>query len=146
MTTLGLPQWFVWASASAVFAALTAIFAKLGLKNIDSDYATFIRTLIILVALACFLSYTGKWQDPSSLSMQNWMFLVLSGLATGASWLAYFKALQLGNASQVAPVDKFSVVLVTVFAVVFLAERPSEREWIGIGLISLGVLTLAWRR
>ena len=78
--------------------------------------------------------------------MQNWVFLVLSGLATGASWLAYFKALQLGNASQVAPVDKFSVVLVTVFAVVFLAERPSEREWIGIGLISLGVLTLAWRR
>ena len=98
MTTLGLPQWFVWASASAVFAALTAIFAKLGLKNIDSDYATFIRTLIILVALACFLSYTGKWQNPSNLSAQNWIFLVLSGLATGASWLAYFKALQLGDA------------------------------------------------
>ena len=146
MTTLGLPQWFTWAAASAVFAALTAIFAKLGLKNIDSDYATFIRTLIILVALAIFLSYTGKWQHPNTLSSQNWIFLVLSGLATGASWLAYFKALQLGNASQVAPVDKFSVVLVTLFAVVFLAERPSVREWLGIGLISLGVLTLAWRR
>ena len=138
--------WLYWALASAFFAALTAIFAKAGLQGIDSDFATFIRTLVIIAALVLFLSYTGKWQGIGSFSAKNWIFLVLSGLATGASWLAYFKALQLGDASQVAPVDKFSVVLVTVFAVVFLAERPSEREWIGIGLISLGVLTLAWRR
>lgn len=141
-----LPQWFLWAFAAAVFAALTAIFAKMGLKNIDSDYATFIRTMVILFALSAFLSYTGKWQDPMTLSYKNWIFLVLSGLATGASWLAYFKALQIGNATQVAPVDKFSVVLTTVFAVVFLAERPTAREWLGIALISTGVLVLALRR
>lgn len=141
-----LPQWFLWAFAAAVFAALTAIFAKLGLKNIDSDYATFIRTVVILFALSAFLSYTGKWQDPMTLSYKNWIFLVLSGLATGASWLAYFKALQIGNATQVAPVDKFSVVLTTVFAVIFLAERPTAREWLGIALISTGVLVLALRR
>ena len=146
MTSLGLPQWFVWASASAVFAALTAIFAKLGLKNIDSDYATFIRTLIILVALTCFLSYSGKWQDPSSLTAQNWTFLVLSGLATGASWLAYFKALQMGEAYQVAPVDKLSLVLVAVLAVVFLGERPNLREWLGLAMISGGVWVLAFKR
>lgn len=141
-----LPQWFLWAFAAAVFAALTAIFAKMGLKNIDSDYATFIRTVVILFALSAFLSYTGKWQDPMTLSYKNWIFLVLSGLATGASWLAYFKALQIGNATQVAPVDKFSVVLTTVFAVIFLAERPTAREWLGIALISIGVLVLALRR
>ena len=141
-----LPQWFLWAFAAAVFAALTAIFAKMGLKNIDSDYATFIRTVVILFALSAFLSYTGKWQNPMTLSYKNWIFLVLSGLATGASWLAYFKALQIGNATQVAPVDKFSVVLTTVFAVIFLAERPTAREWLGIALISTGVLVLALRR
>ena len=146
MTFSALPQWFIWAFAAAVFAALTAIFAKMGLKNIDSDYATFIRTVVILFALSAFLSYTGKWQDPMTLSYKNWIFLVLSGLATGASWLAYFKALQIGNATQVAPVDKFSVVLTTVFAVVFLAERPTAREWLGIALISTGVLVLALRR
>ena len=140
------PQWFIWALAAAVFAALTAIFAKLGLKNIDSDYATFIRTVVILLALAAFLTYTGKWQDPTTLSYKNWIFLVLSGLATGASWLAYFKALQMGNATQVAPVDKFSIVLTTVFAVIFLAERTTAREWLGIAFICTGVLVLAFRR
>ena len=146
MTFSALPQWFIWAFAAAVFAALTAIFAKMGLKNIDSDYATFIRTVVILFALVAFLTYTGKWQDPATLSHKNWIFLVLSGLATGASWLAYFKALQMGNATQVAPVDKFSVVLTTVFAVVFLDERPTAREWLGVALISAGVLVLAFKR
>ncbi|MBQ7626910.1 MAG: EamA family transporter [Rhodocyclaceae bacterium] len=146
MTLPTLPQWFLWALAAAIFAALTAIFAKLGLENVDSDFATFIRTVVILLALSAFLSYTGKWQNPAALSDKNWIFLVLSGLATGASWLAYFKALQLGNASQVAPVDKFSVVLTTLFAVIFLAERPSPREWLGIFLIGAGVLILALRR
>lgn len=138
--------WFFWAIASALFAALTAIFAKVGLQGVDSDFATFIRTLVILAALVLFLSYAGKWQDPAQLSAKNWLFLGLSGLATGASWLAYFKALQLGEASQVAPVDKFSIVLVVLMAVVFLKERPSAQEWLGIALIAGGVMVLALKR
>lgn len=138
--------WLLWALASALFAALTAIFAKLGLNGIDSDFATFIRTIVILVALALFLSYAQKWQPLHTLSAKNWLFLILSGLATGASWLAYFKALQMGNASQVAPIDKFSIVLVTFFAFIFLGERPDKQDWLGILLITLGVLTLAFKR
>lgn len=138
--------WFFWALASAFFAALTAIFAKVGLDGIDSDFATFIRTLVIALALAAFLSYAGKWQGVSGFTARHWCFLVLSGLATGASWLAYFKALQLGHVSQVAPVDKFSLVLVAVLAVAFLGERPSPREWLGLGLVTAGVLVLAIRR
>ena len=141
-----MPIWFYWAAASAVFAALTAIFAKLGLQGINSDFATFIRTIVIVVALVAFLSYTKKWQPLSSLTGKNWLFLILSGLATGASWVAYFKALQLGNASQVAPIDKFSLVLVTIFAVIFLGERPNSQEWFGIGLLAAVVLVLAFKR
>lgn len=141
-----MPIWFYWAAASAVFAALTAIFAKVGLQGINSDFATFIRTIVIMVALVAFLSYTKKWQPLSSLTGKNWLFLILSGLATGASWVAYFKALQLGNASQVAPIDKFSLVLVTIFAVIFLDERPNSQEWLGIGLVAAGVLVLAFKR
>lgn len=139
-------QWLYWALASAVFASLTAIFAKVGLQGVDSDFATFIRTVVIILALILFLTYTSKWQPLSSLSSKNWLFLVLSGLATGASWLAYFKALQMGNASQVAPIDKFSLVLVAIFAVIFLGERPSNQDWLGIGLVTAGVLTLALKR
>lgn len=138
--------WFYWALASAFFAALTAIFAKAGLQGIDSDFATFIRTLVIIAVLALFLTYTGKWQGVESFTGRNWTFLILSGLATGASWLAYFKALQMGNASQVAPVDKLSLVLVALMAVVFLDERPSTQEWVGLGLVTAGVLTLAIKR
>ena len=122
-------SWFYWAAASAVFAAMTAIFAKLGLQGVDSDFATFIRTLVIVAALMLFLTYANKWQPLGSLTGRNWLFLVLSGLATGASWLAYFKALQLGKASQVAPVDKFSLVLVALFAVWFLGEKAGD--WFG---------------
>ena len=129
-----------------LFAALTAIFAKAGLQGIDSDFATFIRTLVIIAALVLFLSYTGKWQGIGSFSAKNWIFLVLSGLATGASWLAYFKALQMGEAYQVAPVDKLSLVLVAVLAVVFLGERPNLREWLGLAMISGGVWVLAFKR
>ena len=139
-------EWLYWAIASAFFAALTAIFAKVGLNGIDSDFATFIRTLVIIAALALFLTYTHKWQPLGSLNGRNWLFLILSGLATGLSWLAYFKAFQMGNASQVAPIDKFSLVLVTIFAVIFLGERPSGQDWVGIGLVAAGVLTLAFKR
>lgn len=138
--------WFYWALASAFFAALTAVFAKIGLQGIDSDFATFIRTIVIIAALALFLTYAGKWQDISGFSGKNWTFLILSGLATGASWLAYFKALQMGEASKVAPVDKFSIVLVALMAVLFLKERPSAQEWLGIGLVAAGVLVLALRK
>ncbi len=138
--------WLIWAIVSAVFAALTAIFAKMGLQGINSDFATFIRTWVIIAALALFLTYTKKWQPLDSLSTKNWIFLILSGLATGASWLAYFKALQMGNASQVAPIDKMSVVLVAIFAMLFLGEKPSHQDWLGIGLVASGVLILALKR
>lgn len=139
-------HWLPWALASACFAALTAIFAKIGLEGINSDFATFIRTLVIVAALMLFLSYSGQWQSVARFTARNWIFLILSGLATGASWLAYFKALQMGAASQVAPVDKLSLVLVTLLAVLFLGERPSAQEWGGIGLITAGVLLLALKR
>jgi len=139
-------SWFLWAALSAVFAALTAIFAKIGIHGVDSDLATLVRTVIILVILGAFVWFTGKWSNPLQLSPRTLLFLALSALATGASWVCYFRALQLGNASQVAPVDKFSLVLVAIFAVAFLGERPSLREWAGIGMVAAGVLTLAFKR
>jgi transporter family protein len=138
--------WFYWALLSAVFAALTAIFAKIGIKGVDSDLATLVRTSIILVVLSAFVVYAGKWSNPLELSGKTWLFLGLSGLATGASWVCYFRALQIGEASKVAPVDKLSLVLVAVFAVAFLGERPSLREWTGIAMVAGGVLLLAFKR
>lgn len=139
-------SWFAWAILSAVFAALTAVFAKVGLQAVDSDLATLIRTGVIIVALAGFVWVTGKWRNPSELGSKTWLFLTLSGLATGASWVCYFRALKLGEASKVAPVDKFSLVLVAIFAYLFLAERPSMREWIGIAMVGAGVVILALKR
>ena len=138
--------WFFWALASAVFAALTAIFAKIGIEGVDSDLATLIRTAVIIVVLAAFVGAAGKWSNPLQLSARTWAFLVLSGLATGASWVCYFRALKIGNASQVAPIDKLSLVLVAVFAFAFLGERPSLREWCGIALVGAGVVVLALKR
>lgn len=138
--------WFHWALLSAAFAALTAIFAKVGIRGIDSDLATLIRTAFIIVVLSMFVAYTGKWTNPFQLSAKTWGFLGLSGLATGASWVCYFRALQIGDASKVAPVDKLSVVLVAIFAFTFLGERPSIRDWFGIGMIAGGVVLLALRR
>ena len=106
-----LQVWFYWALLSAGFAALTAIFAKIGLEGVDSDFATLIRTFVIILVLAWFVYYTGKWSDPFALRPKTWSFLTLSGLATGASWVCYFRALKVGEASKVAPVDKLSVVL-----------------------------------
>lgn len=138
--------WFYWALLSAVFAALTAIFAKVGIHGVDSDLATLIRTAIIIVVLSAFVAYTGKWANPLELSPKTWLFLGLSGLATGASWVCYFRALKIGDASKVAPVDKLSLVLVAVFAFTFLGERPSLREWSGIAMVAGGVLLLALKR
>ena len=139
-------NWFYWALLSAVFAALTAIFAKIGIQGVDSDLATLVRTAIIMVVLTAFVGATGKWANPLALSPRTWVFLGLSGLATGASWVCYFRALQIGEASKVAPVDKLSLVLVAVFAVAFLGERPSMREWLGIAMVAGGVLVLAFKR
>lgn len=141
MNTAG--NWFTWAALSAGFAALTAIFAKVGVEGVDADLATLVRTVVIVVVLAAFVWLTGKWSDPFSLPTRTWFFLGLSALATGASWVCYFRALQLGDASKVAPVDKFSLVLVAVFAFTFLGERPSWLEWVGIALVAAGVVVLA---
>ncbi len=143
---ISVSNWFFWALLSAVFAALTAIFAKVGLQGVDSDLATLVRTFVIMAVLIVFVHVTRKWSNPFELSSRTWLFLVLSGLATGASWVCYFRALKIGAASQVAPVDKLSLLLVAVFAFLFLNERPSVREWVGILMVGAGVLVLALRR
>ncbi|MDD2046892.1 EamA family transporter [Pseudomonas putida] len=140
-----LASWTFWAVLSAVFAALTAIFAKVGISGINSDFATLLRTVVVLISLALILYATGQYQSLASISPRSYLFLVLSGLATGASWICYFRALQLGQASQVAPVDKLSVVLVAVLGVTLLGEKLDLRQWAGISLITVGVVMLAWR-
>jgi bacterial/archaeal transporter family protein len=145
MNGSALSSWQLWALLSAAFAALTAIFAKVGVANINSDYATFIRTIVILISLALILLATGQFQSPGSVSGRTYLFLILSGLATGASWICYFRALKLGNASQVAPIDKLSVVLVAVFGVLFLGEKLSGPNWLGVALIAVGAVLIAYR-
>lgn len=137
--------WPFWALLSAAFAALTAIFAKIGIENVNSDFATFIRTIVILLAAGMMVYVTGNWQSPANVSPKTWLFLVLSGLATGASWICYFRALKLGNAAQVAPIDKLSVVFVAVFAVLFLGEKLSLPNWLGVILIACGAVLVAYR-
>jgi transporter family protein len=143
---LSASNWLFWALLSAVFAALTAIFAKVGLEVVNSDLATLIRTFVILVVLTGFVYVTGKWSNPFDLPSKTWIFLVLSALATGASWVCYFRALKIGEVSQVAPVDKLSIVLVAIFAFAFLNERPSGREWVGILMVAGGALVLGLKR
>jgi len=138
-------SWLVWAALSAIFAALTAIFAKVGVENIGSDLATFIRTIVVIVTLGLLLAATGQFQAPRSISGRSYLFLVLSGLGTGASWLCYFRALKLGDAAKVAPIDKLSVVLVAVFGVMFLGERLSAPNWLGVALIAVGAILVAYR-
>lgn len=138
--------WQFWAVLSAVFAALTAIFAKVGVATVNSDLATFIRTLVILAIVTALLIASGEFRPLSSISARTYLFLILSGCATGASWLCYFRALKLGPASQVAPIDKLSVVLVAIFGVVFLGERLDLKGWAGVLLIASGALVLALRR
>ena len=141
-----LSSWQVWAVLSAVFAALTAIFAKVGVEDINSDLATFIRTVVVLISFALILFATGQFSQSRADLAESWIFLVLSGLGTGASWLCYFRALKLGPATLVAPIDKLSVVLVALFGVVFLGERPSLNGWLGIVLIAAGAVLIAFKR
>ena len=140
-----LASWPFWALASAVFAALTAILAKVGIDGIGSNLATFIRTVVILAFAGLILTVAGEWRAPGSISSRSWLFLVLSGLATGASWLCYFRALKLGEAAKVAPVDKLSVVFVAIIAAVFLGEKLSALNWLGVALIAAGAVLVAVR-
>jgi transporter family protein len=137
--------WQTWAVLSAVFAALTAIFAKVGVENVNSDLATFIRTIVILLVLGAILIGLGEFRSLPTITGRTYLFLILSGLATGASWLCYFRALQLGNASQVAPIDKLSVVLVAIFGVTFLGEKLTGANWLGVVLIGAGALLIGLR-
>jgi len=140
-----LTSWQLWALLSAAFAALTAIFAKIGVENVNSDLATLIRTVVIVFVLAAILVATGQRQPLGSISRRTYLFLALSGLATGGSWVCYFRALKLGDAARVAPVDKLSVVLVAVFGVIVLGERLSAPNWLGVALITAGAVLVAYK-
>lgn len=135
-------MWWIYALLSAFFAALTAIFVKLGVSNMDSDLATAIRTLIVLIITWCIVFMKGSIKTISGMSPQNWWFLVLSGVATGLSWLFYFRAIQLGKVSQVALIDKLSVVFVLLFSAIFLKEYLTPKVLLGAALIICGTLVI----
>ncbi len=136
-------MWFYYALLSALFAALTAVFAKIGVANINSNLATGIRTVVILIMVWSIVLVKNEARGFGSLTKQNIIFLILSGLATGLSWLFYFKALQIGKVSQVAPVDKLSVAIAIILSVLFLKETISVKEIVGAGLIITGAIVLA---
>lgn len=143
MTLQSVPWWLFWALLSGMFAALTAILAKVGLEGLDSDLATLIRTVVILLVLAGILAASGKLKGFDRISGRTWLFLAMSGLATGASWLCYFRALKVGDAARVAPIDKLSVVLVAIIGVLALGEHLSLRGWFGITCIAAGAMLVA---
>lgn len=136
-------SWLFWALLSAFFASMTALLAKMGVDGIDPDIATFIRTFVVIILLAVLLLVTGKFRITVSFNSRACLFLLLSGLATGASWLCYFRALKIGDAARVAPIDKLSVVFVAVLGVMFLGEHLSSKGWLGIILIGAGVMLVA---
>ena len=138
-------SWQAWAVLSALFAALTAIFAKIGVENVNPDLATFIRTLVVIVTLGFLLAVTGQFRAPGEISGRTYLFLLLSGLGTGASWLCYFRALKLGEAAKVAPIDKLSVVMVAIFGVIFLGEKLTMPNWLGVALIAVGAVLVVYR-
>jgi bacterial/archaeal transporter family protein len=143
MENPAIQPWLFWALLSAIFAALTAIFAKLGVEGIDSDLATFLRTVVIVLVLGLVLLAAGKFQAAGKISPRVWLFLVASGLATGASWFCYFRALKVGDAVRVAPIDKLSVVFVAIIGVALLGEHLSLQGWAGIALIAAGAALVA---
>ncbi|MEK6256473.1 MAG: EamA family transporter [Chloroflexota bacterium] len=134
--------WQFWALTAAVFAALTAIFSKVGVQDIGGDLAAFIRTVIILPLLAIFLYATGQFKNPEGVTSRSMLFLALSALATGISWLAYFRALKLGDVTKVAPLDKLSVVFVAIIGVTMLGEKVSPANWFGVLFMVVGALLL----
>ena len=135
-------MWWIYALLSAFFAALTAIFAKVGVKNVNSDLATAIRTVVILIITWGIVFFRGGVEGISNITKSNLLFICLSGVATGLSWIFYFKALQLGTVSQVAPVDKLSVALVIILAIIFLGETLTLKMALGATLIIAGTITL----
>jgi transporter family protein len=140
-----MANWVMWALLSASFAALTAVFAKVGVENVNPDVATLIRTAIILVVLGVIVGASGEIRGFRGASGRTYLFLTLSGLATGASWLCYFRALSLADASRVAPLDKMSVVLVALFGAAFLGERLSALNWLGVAMIAAGAWIVTLR-
>ncbi len=136
-------NWFTWALLSAFFAGLTAVLAKVGVQDINSNLATAIRTVVILI-FAWAVALLTKNQSFSAIGRRTWIFLILSGIATGLSWLCYFRALQLGEASRVAPVDKLSVLVAIALAAIFLRERVTWHHWLGGMLICAGAAVLAY--
>jgi len=140
-----LPRvWLVWAVLAAVFAAITSVLAKLGLEGIGSNLATWLRTLVVVALLTPLLLATGELQGLSAIPKRSLLFLLLSGAATSVSWLCYFRALQLGPVSRVAPIDKLSVVLVAVLGVWVLGEQLGARQWLAVLLMGAGAVLLAW--
>jgi transporter family protein len=138
-----LASWQFWAVGSAIFAALTAIFGKIGVEGVNADFATLIRTIVIFAVTLVLVLALGEWQPPASISRHTYMFLILSGIATGASWLCYYRALQIGPASLVAPIDKMSVVLVAIFGVALLGEKLTLLHALGVLLIAGGAILVA---
>ena len=138
-------MWILFAFGSALFAGLTAILAKIGIRNTDSDVATALRTVVVLLFSWLMAWLAGSVNGLADVSARTWLFLTLSGLATGASWLCYFRALQLGEVARVQPVDKLSVVLVAVFGAVFLGEKLSSLNWFGVALIGAGAVLVAYK-
>ena len=139
-------NWLFWAILSAVFAGVTAVLAKQGVENVNSHLATAIRTTVVLLFTWGIAAATVPLQGITELSRRNWLFLALSGMATGLSWLCYFRAIQLGEVSRVAPVDKLSVVFAIGLSILFLRERFTMVQWAGAGLIVAGVILVAWKK
>jgi transporter family protein len=138
--------WQAWALLSASFAAMTAVFAKIGVENVNSDFATLLRTIAIVFVAMAMVAITNAWQPLGSITLRTYLFLLLSAVATGLSWLCYFRALKMGDAARVAPLDKLSVVLVAIIGVAFLGERLSVRNWLGVAMIAGGAILVALRR
>ena len=138
-----MSSWKMYAFGSAFFAGLTAVLAKIGVKDVPSNFATLIRTLVVVIFLILLVAFRSEWENPMSLDRKSLLFLLCSGIATGLSWLCYFRALQTGPASLVAPIDKLSLVFAVILSVMFLGERLSGLQWMGVFLIFAGALTIA---
>jgi transporter family protein len=138
-----LSNWQIFALGSAFFAGLTVLFGKIGVMNINSNLATFIRTVVIIVMITGVLCWRNEWQRPQSIDAKTWIFLFLSGIATGLSWLCYYRAIQLGPISKVAPVDKLSVALAIILGIIFLGEKMSWQSFLGSGLVIIGIVIIS---
>jgi len=138
-----LSSWQIFALGSAFFAGLTVLFGKIGVMSLNSNLATFIRTVFIIAMTAIILSCRNEWQRPQTIDAKTWIFLLLSGLATGLSWLCYYRALQLGPISKVASVDKLSVALAILFGIIFLGERLTWKVFLGGGLVIIGTMIIS---